>query len=162
MVQDQVAADTPAPTPNPIDSHVGRRIRIRRKLMNMSQDQLAEALGLTFQQIQKYERGANRVSASKLYEAARALQVQVAYFFEGLPDPTDAAAADVARPDPIQALASIPMGVELAEAFAGVEHVQDRARVIDLARRFAEIDAMLSPSSHAAAGKRAAQARRAA
>ena len=72
--------------PNPIDLHVGARIRMRRRLLGVSQERLAEALGLTFQQVQKYERGANRVSASKLYEIARTLQTPVTYFFDGLAD----------------------------------------------------------------------------
>src|SRR3954468_5429255 len=83
--------------PNPVDLHVGARIRMRRKLLGVSQERLADQLGLTFQQVQKYERGANRVSASKLYEIARALQTSVAYFFEGLASTengqTDAGAA---------------------------------------------------------------------
>src|SRR5579862_3698153 len=70
--------------PNPIDVHVGLQVRLRRKELKVSQERLAEALGLTFQQVQKYERGANRVSASKLYEIARALHVPVGWFFEGL------------------------------------------------------------------------------
>jgi transcriptional regulator with XRE-family HTH domain len=70
--------------PNPVDLHVGGRVRMRRKLLGMSQEHLADALGLTFQQVQKYERGANRVSASKLYDMAKTLQVPVAFFFDGL------------------------------------------------------------------------------
>src|SRR5260370_32951057 len=73
--------------PNPIDLHAGARIRMRRRMQGMSQERLADALGLTFQQVQKYERGANRVSASKLYEIAASLKTPVAYFFEGLADP---------------------------------------------------------------------------
>ena len=72
--------------PNPIDVHVGLRIRLRRKELGVSQEKLAEAIGLTFQQVQKYERAANRVSATKLYEMARALETSTAYFFEGLAD----------------------------------------------------------------------------
>jgi transcriptional regulator with XRE-family HTH domain len=70
--------------PNPIDRHVGLRIRMRRKELGISQEKLAESIGLTFQQVQKYERAANRVSASKLWEMARALNTSVAYFYEGL------------------------------------------------------------------------------
>src|SRR5512143_386909 len=73
-------------TPNPVDLHVGARVRMRRRLAGVSQEKLAEALGLTFQQVQKYERGANRVSASKLWEIARALKTNVASFYEGLED----------------------------------------------------------------------------
>ena len=69
--------------PNPVDVHVGRRIRDRRKEARISQEKLAEHLGLTFQQVQKYEKGANRVSASKLYEIASALNASIEYFFRG-------------------------------------------------------------------------------
>ena len=75
--------------PHPVDRHVGLRVRMRRKEMGVSQEKLAEALGITFQQVQKYERGANRVSASKLWEIARALETPVAYFYEGLSEGTD-------------------------------------------------------------------------
>src|SRR5947209_19234508 len=68
--------------PNPVDVHVGSRVRLRRTLLGMSQEKLGDALGLTFQQVQKYERGANRVGASRLYDLARVLAVPVSYFFE--------------------------------------------------------------------------------
>jgi transcriptional regulator with XRE-family HTH domain len=68
--------------PNPIDVHVGSRIRLRRTLLGISQERLAEAIGLTFQQVQKYEKGANRVSSSRLYDLARILDVPLPYFFE--------------------------------------------------------------------------------
>jgi transcriptional regulator with XRE-family HTH domain len=71
--------------PDPVDIHVGSRLRLRRNLIGLSQDQLGKALGLTFQQIQKYERGANRMGASRLFQVARLLKVPVAYFFEELP-----------------------------------------------------------------------------
>ena len=73
--------------PHPVDLHVGAQVRTRRKALNISQEGLAEELALPFQQVQKYERGANRVSASKLYQLAGVLEVGVAFFFEGLPDP---------------------------------------------------------------------------
>jgi transcriptional regulator with XRE-family HTH domain len=71
--------------PDPVDVHVGARLRVRRNLAGLSQDQLAKALGLTFQQIQKYERGVNRMGASRLFQVARLLSVPVGYFFEQLP-----------------------------------------------------------------------------
>jgi transcriptional regulator with XRE-family HTH domain len=70
--------------PNPIDVHVGARIRQRRTLLGMSQEKLGEAIGLTFQQVQKYERGANRVGSSRLFDLARVLDVSVGYFFEDM------------------------------------------------------------------------------
>lgn len=108
-----------ARTANPIDEHVGRRIRMRRKLLNMSQTELGDALGLTFQQVQKYERGANRVSASKLYETARTLKVEIGYFFEGLADTVDPAGA-INPENPCLALACVSHGPELAVALQQV------------------------------------------
>lgn len=73
-------------SPHPVDLHVGRRLRQQRTLLGMSQTAIAEAAGITFQQVQKYENGSNRVSASMMWKFAKALQVSVASFFEGLPD----------------------------------------------------------------------------
>lgn len=72
--------------PSPIDVHVGSRIRLRRTLMGMSQERLGEALGLTFQQVQKYERGVNRVGASRLFDLSRVLDVPISFFFDDLPE----------------------------------------------------------------------------
>src|SRR5271168_979573 len=72
--------------PSPIDVHVGSRIRLRRTLMGMSQERLGESLGLTFQQVQKYERGVNRVGASRLYDLSRVLDVPISFFFDDMPD----------------------------------------------------------------------------
>jgi len=76
----------PPGTPNPVDVHVGSRIRLRRTLLGLSQDKLGQALGLTFQQVQKYERGANRVGASRLFELSRILDVPVSFFYDDMPD----------------------------------------------------------------------------
>ena len=73
--------------PNPIDVHVGGRIRLRRTLMGMSQERLGEALGLTFQQVQKYERGINRVGASRLFDLSRVLDVPISFFYDDMPEP---------------------------------------------------------------------------
>jgi transcriptional regulator with XRE-family HTH domain len=75
------------PRPSPIDTHVGSRIRLRRTLMGMSQERLGEALGLTFQQVQKYERGVNRVGASRLFDLSRVLDVPISFFFDDMPEP---------------------------------------------------------------------------
>ena len=72
--------------PSPIDVHVGTRIRLRRTLLGMSQERLGEALGLTFQQVQKYERGVNRVGASRLFDLSRVLDVPISFFFDDMPD----------------------------------------------------------------------------
>ena len=76
----------PPGTPNPVDIHVGSRVRLRRTLLGFSQDKLGQALGLTFQQVQKYERGANRVGASRLFELSRILDVPVSFFYDDMPD----------------------------------------------------------------------------
>src|SRR3954453_1907785 len=84
-----VVASRPEPREgraSPIDAHVGARIRLRRTLLGMSQEKLGEALGLTFQQVQKYERGVNRVGASRLFDLSRVLDVPISFFFDDMPD----------------------------------------------------------------------------
>lgn len=76
--------------PNPIDVHVGRRLRLRRTLLGMSQERLGQLLGLTFQQIQKYERGVNRIGSSRLYELGQILDVPISFFFDDMPDSEEA------------------------------------------------------------------------
>ncbi len=130
--------------PDPIDTHVGSRIRFRRKILGLSQAKLAESLGLTFQQIQKYERGSNRVSASKLYETAKTLQISITYFFEGLNDPAAATPHGHAADFPQQAInefLTTPEGIELALAFPKLKTARVRRRVLDLVRSMADEDA---------------------
>ena len=125
--------------PNPIDRHVGLRIRMRRKELGISQERLADSIGLTFQQIQKYERAANRVSASKLWEMARALETTVGYFFEGLGDSAPSGSDDhVARRDIIQDFLLTSEGMELATLFPQVRQARVRRRLLDLVRTMAE------------------------
>ncbi len=88
-----MAADTPESRPSPVDVHVGARIRLRRTLLGMSQERLGDALGLTFQQVQKYERGANRVGASRLFDLSRILDVPINFFYENMTDATSAGGA---------------------------------------------------------------------
>ena len=116
---------------------------MRRKMLNMSQEHLADALGLTFQQVQKYERGANRVSASKLYEIAKTLQVPVSFFFDGLADPVTNESDDVgAAADRIVTdFLNTPEGMELAEMFPKIGRGRVRRQVLDLVRAMAEEDA---------------------
>jgi len=83
---EQVAGTDREGRPSPIDVHVGSRIRLRRTLLGMSQERLGEALGLTFQQVQKYERGVNRVGASRLFDLSRVLDVPISFFFDDMPD----------------------------------------------------------------------------
>jgi transcriptional regulator with XRE-family HTH domain len=83
---EQVIAGDRESRPSPIDVHVGSRIRLRRTLLGMSQERLGESLGLTFQQVQKYERGVNRVGASRLFDLSRVLDVPISFFFDDMPD----------------------------------------------------------------------------
>ena len=129
--------DTQPGGPNPIDRHVGLRIRMRRKELGVSQEKLAESIGLTFQQVQKYERAANRVSASKLFEMARALNTTVGYFFEGLGE--DAGARSGALPrEAVQDFLMTPEGLELASTFPRVTHGRARRKILELVRVMAE------------------------
>ena len=126
--------------PNPVDLHVGARIRMRRKILGVSQEKLADDLGLTFQQVQKYERGANRVSASKLYEIARSLQAPISYFFDGLADPL-AAEAEVAGAGEDRFVHDFLMtteGLELAAIFPKIKRGRVRRKVLDLVRAMAD------------------------
>lgn len=125
-------------SPNPIDRHVGLRIRLRRKELGVSQEKLADQIGLTFQQVQKYERAANRVSASKLYEMARALNTSVSYFYEGLGDPGASDGAAVAPT--VHEFLLTPEGMELATVFPRVRRGRVRRRILDLVRAMAEED----------------------
>ena len=94
--------------PNPVDVHVGARVRLRRTLLGMSQEKLGEAIGLTFQQVQKYERGANRIGSSRLFDLSRVLDVPIGFFFDEMP-------ADVAASSPAQSrgMAEDPVSYEL-------------------------------------------------
>lgn len=123
-------------SPNPIDLHVGARVRMRRKLLGVSQEKLADALGLTFQQVQKYERGANRISASKLFEISRFLGVPPAYFFEGLPDETVARGGEGGAEHSLHQFLMTPEGVELASLLPRLQG-KYRRRVLELVRTLA-------------------------
>lgn len=124
----------PDRSPNPVDRHVGLRVRLRRKELGVSQEKLADAIGLTFQQVQKYERAANRVSASKLWEMARALKTSIAYFYEGLGDPATAQPGAGAEQRTLHDFLLTPEGMELAAAFPKIRQAKVRRRILDLVR----------------------------
>lgn len=135
--------ETPeARQPNPIDLHVGARVRMRRKVLGISQEALADALKLTFQQIQKYERGANRISASKLYEIAKTLQISVTFFFDGLPDPVTDEVDEVGQASErlVTEFLNTAEGLELAEIFPKIGRARIRRQVLDLVRAMAHDD----------------------
>ena len=122
-----------------VDMHVGARIRALRRQLGIGQQHLAERLGLTFQQVQKYERGTNRVSASKLYEIAGVLGVSVSYFFEGLDDVAADTKADSSEQE-IHEFLRTGEGAELARAFPRVAPGELRKRVLELVRGILEAE----------------------
>ena len=132
--------------PNPIDVHVGQRIRQRRTLLGMSQEKLGEAIGLTFQQVQKYERGANRVSASKLWEVARALQAPVGYFYDGLAEESETSATSPSLSD-AQDFLMTSEGIELATTFPKVSRPRLRRKILELVRIMAESEDVAEPAT---------------
>ncbi len=120
--------------PHPVDRHVGVRIRMRRKEVGVSQERLADSLGITFQQVQKYERGANRVSASKLWEIASALRTPVAYFYDGLGDRE----AEAAQRDAAQEFMMSTEGMELMANFPRISEPAIRRKIVELVRVVAD------------------------
>jgi transcriptional regulator with XRE-family HTH domain len=125
--------------PHPIDRHVGGRVRLRRTLIGMSQEQLGAKLGLTFQQIQKYEKGSNRISASRLWEIASALEVPISYFYEG--------AGNEIRDNPqgfgesgqasIEGIAHSSESLALLRHFTQITDTGIRRAMVDMARALA-------------------------
>lgn len=134
-------------TPHPVDVHVGKRLRLRRTIMGMSQESLGTAIGVTFQQIQKYERGANRMGASRLFEFSRILTVPVSYFFEEYEAPSDGEAYAVSG------MAESPAAnfeheqmtsretMEMMRAYYRIQSTKVRKGVFDLVKTLAEDDA---------------------
>lgn len=129
-------------TPDPIDKHVGNRVRMRRMLVGLSQERLGERLGLTFQQIQKYEKGANRIGAGRLFQISRILGVPIAFFYEGLPEAEDeegrapSGASDGASFD--LGLLSTSEAMNLNTAYFGIRDASIRKRILDLIKEVSE------------------------
>ncbi|MCI5077994.1 helix-turn-helix domain-containing protein [Oricola sp.] len=126
--------------PNPIDIHVGSRIRLRRTMLGMSQEKLGEALGITFQQVQKYEKGTNRVGASRLQNIAAILGVPVAFFFEDAPGDTGENSAEGMSESSstyVVNFLSSAEGLQLNRAFVKISDARVRRRIIDLVRALA-------------------------
>ena len=120
--------------PNPIDKHVGSRVRMRRMMLGMSQEKLGDSLGLTFQQVQKYEKGTNRIGASRLQQISLILQVPVSFFFEGAPPPPGRPPGMGEAPSPAYVtdfLASSD-GLSLVRAFVRIENPKLRRRIVEL------------------------------
>jgi transcriptional regulator with XRE-family HTH domain len=128
--------------PNPIDKHVGSRVRMRRMMLGMSQEKLGDALALTFQQVQKYEKGTNRIGASRLQQISHILQVPVAFFFEGAPhiadtsimtDPMEPATS----PTYVSDFLATSDGLSLTKAFMRIPDPKLRRRIVDLVQQIA-------------------------
>jgi transcriptional regulator with XRE-family HTH domain len=128
--------------PNPIDKHVGSRVRMRRMMLGMSQEKLGDALGLTFQQVQKYEKGTNRIGASRLQQIAHILQVPVSFFFEGAPTGatgTSPAGGLSEAPSPayVSDFLATSDGLSLTKSFMRIKSSKLRRRIVDLVEQIA-------------------------
>ena len=124
--------------PNPVDTHVGSRVRLRRMLLGMSQERLGDSMGLTFQQVQKYEKGVNRIGASRLFQISKILDVPVQFFFEEAPYAGEAGKAPgLAEADSegfILEFLNSREGLELNRAFVKIGDAKVRKSVVDLVR----------------------------
>jgi transcriptional regulator with XRE-family HTH domain len=135
----QKAGPLPKKQANPIDGQVGNRVRLRRMLISMSQERLGELLGLTFQQVQKYEKGVNRIGAGRLYQVAQILGVPISYFYEGVVEQAAETArnGDATTP-PVMEFLSSGEGLQLSLAFMRIKDSKVRKRVVDLVKSLAE------------------------
>lgn len=132
-----MSSETGRKKPNPIDVHVGSRVRLRRMLVGLSQEKLGESMGLTFQQIQKYEKGVNRIGASRLFSLSEILEVPVQFFFEGMPDAatgSNPGATDGDTESFLYEFLNTREGLELNRAFIKVSDPDQRRAVIELVR----------------------------
>jgi transcriptional regulator with XRE-family HTH domain len=125
--------------PNPIDIHVGSRIRLRRTMLGMSQEKLGESLGITFQQIQKYEKGTNRVGASRLQNISGILNVPVSFFFEDAPGENTSASglAEASSSNYVVDFLSSSEGLQLNRAFVKITDPKVRRKLVDLVKALA-------------------------
>jgi transcriptional regulator with XRE-family HTH domain len=126
--------------PNPIDKHVGARVRMRRMMLSMSQEKLGNSLGLTFQQVQKYEKGTNRIGASRLQQISHILQVPVAFFFEGAPSVGGSRSdgmGEAPSPAYVSDFLATSDGLALTKAFMRITDSKLRRRIVDLVEQIA-------------------------
>ena len=124
----------PSKAPNPVDKHVGSRVRMRRLMVGMSQERLGEALGLTFQQIQKYEKGTNRIGASRIQHISEILQVPVSFLFEGSPGSSAGAERFGGAPSPayIADFLATSEGLALIRAITRISDIKLRRAIVDM------------------------------
>jgi transcriptional regulator with XRE-family HTH domain len=130
-----------------VDKEIGSRVRMRRMLIGMSQEKLGEMLNLTFQQVQKYEKGTNRISASRLLEIARVLGVGINYFYEGLSGEKEEGFAEDASPPYVAAFMSTPEGLQLMRTFTQVKSPRMRRGIVQLVATMAAEDEAETPGS---------------
>lgn len=128
--------------PHSVDVYVGQRLRMRRSMLGMSQEQLGTATGITFQQIQKYERGINRMGASRLYEFSKILSTPISYFFEGFSDASRSAVAESAAPAYESEAMTSKDTMALIRAFNEIKSPKVRRQVLQLAKSLAGKDAL--------------------
>ena len=135
-----VVYTVPKKQANPIDAQVGNRVRLRRMLVGMSQERLGELLGLTFQQVQKYEKGVNRIGAGRLFEVSRILGVTIEYFYEGVNSQLAGGAGftEGASSPPVMEFVSSGEGLQLSLAFMKIKDPKLRKRVLELVKQMAE------------------------
>ncbi len=133
-------------SPHPIDKHVGSRIRMRRALLGMTQQRLADALHLTFQQVQKYEKGTNRVSASRLQQIATLLGVEVGFFYEGASQVPGGSGAVDRQAVLLAEVSSSSEGVRLINSFVRISDPIVRRRLADLAEGIAQLPSSEAPA----------------
>lgn len=126
-------------TPNPVDKHVGSRVRMRRLMLSLSQEKLGDALGLTFQQVQKYEKGTNRIGASRLQQMSSILQVPVAFFFEGAPRIPGEGKSMSGAPSPafVSEFLATSEGLALMKAFSDIRSAKLRRSIVHLVEEIA-------------------------
>ncbi|WP_411816708.1 helix-turn-helix domain-containing protein [Hyphococcus sp. DH-69] len=124
--------------PHPIDVHVGARVKLRRMILGMSQEALGSALGLTFQQIQKYEKGVNRIGASRMFEIAKLLRVPVQFFYDDYEDEPLVGGGFAEDSDPVMDMVRSPEGVQLCRHFAAIKDQDVKKRVLELVRSIAD------------------------
>ncbi|NNE41665.1 MAG: helix-turn-helix transcriptional regulator [Marinicaulis sp.] len=132
--------------PHPVDVHVGARLRLRRSFLDMSQEALGRALGLTFQQIQKYEKGSNRIGASRLYELSKLLEVPVQFFYDGYGEIIGGSAghSENADVDPFMELINSPEGIELCRHYSAIQDPNLKKKVLELVRTIAQSDDLIN------------------
>jgi transcriptional regulator with XRE-family HTH domain len=133
----------PPKAPNPVDKHVGSRVRMRRLMLEMSQERLGEALGLTFQQVQKYEKGTNRIGASRIQQICDILQIPVSFLFEGAPGGSINAEGLIEPPSPayVSDFLATSEGLALTRAFTRIADAKLRRAIVDMVEHIAAREA---------------------